>query len=94
MSQISQILGIGVIVLSLSLFFIGLPVQAYKNYKRKSIKGLSLPLFLLNFLAYVIWLWYGLLITNLTIIIPNIPAVIFGAIILYQFFTYRKKQPL
>lgn len=94
MSQISQILGVGVIVLSLSLFFIGLPVQAYKNYKRKSTKGLSLSLFSLNFLAYVIWLWYGLLIKNLPIVIPNIPAIIFGAIILYQFFMYRKKQSL
>ena len=84
-------LGLGLIVSSLVLFVIGLPVQIYKNFKRKSVEGISLPLFLLYFSAYVIWLWYGIRISEWPIIIPNIPAIIASGLLLTQFITYRPK---
>ena len=90
--MVSHILGALVIILSLALFVIGLPTQAWKNYKAKSVIGLSLPLFALNFAAYAVWLWYGVLIKNAPIIVPNIPAIIFGLVILFQFFAYRRAR--
>lgn len=84
--------GIGLIISSLVLFLIGLPVQIYQNYKRKSIEGISLPLFLLYFAAYVIWLSYGLRIAEPAIIIPNAPAVFAAALLLLQFLIYKNKK--
>jgi uncharacterized protein with PQ loop repeat len=95
MDLVSQLLdtgflGLGVIISSLILFAIGLPVQIYKNFRRKSVEGLSLPLFLLYFSAYVVWLWYGLRIGELPIIIPNTLAAPLALILLSQFIIYRK----
>ena len=80
------------IVSSLILFVIGLPVQIYKNYQRKSVEGISIPLFVLYFAAYVIWLAYGLRIGELAIIVPNAPAAIVAVFLLSQFIIYRKKS--
>ena len=87
MDIISQILntgffGAGLIISSLILFVIGLPVQIHKNFKSKSTGEMSLPLFLLYFSAYVIWLSYGFRIGELPIIIPNVFATPAAAIIL------------
>lgn len=83
--------GMGVIISSLALFAIGLPVQIYRNYKRKSVEGISKPLFLLYFAAYIIWLSYGTRIGELPIIIPNSVATATGVVLMWQFWIYRKK---
>lgn len=78
------------IIMSLVLFCMGWPVQIYKNAKRKSVEGLSLPLFILSLLASVVWLWYGIRTHIPLLIIPNIPGVFFGIILITQFMLYRK----
>lgn len=92
MDALNSFFASGMVVSSLILFVIGLPVQIYKNYKRKSVEGISLPLFLSYFAAYVIWLSYGVSLGDWPIVVTNVPATIAAAIMLYQFIVYRKKS--
>jgi uncharacterized protein with PQ loop repeat len=78
------------IIMSLVLFCMGWPVQIYKNAKRKSVEGLSRPLFALSLLANAVWLWYGIRTNIPLLIIPNIPGVFFGTILIMQFVIYKK----
>ena len=56
--------------------------QAIKVYKTKHTKDISLGMFLLLDIGMVIWLFYGLMITSLPVIISNSITTIFGLYIL------------
>ena len=56
--------------------------QAIKVYKTKHTKDISLGMFLLLNIGMIIWLFYGLMITSLPIIISNSITTIFGLYIL------------
>ena len=56
--------------------------QAIKVYKTKHTKDISLGMFLLLNIGMIIWLFYGLMITSLPVIISNSITSIFGLCIL------------
>lgn len=56
--------------------------QVYKVYKTKSVKDISLWMFLLFTLGVLLWLVYGLIISNLPIIIANFFTFIMALYIL------------
>jgi MtN3 and saliva related transmembrane protein len=61
--------------------------QAVKVYKTNHTKDISLGMFSLLIGGFILWLWYGILIFSLPIIIVNSVTIV---IALYIFFTKLK----
>ena len=68
----------------------GLPGQIKENYQRKSTEGLSISLFCFLFATFASWIFYGILLQNYFIIVPNVLGALFGIVILFQFFYYKR----
>jgi uncharacterized protein with PQ loop repeat len=77
---------------SLIILFVGFPSQIYENYKRKSCEGLSLPLVFSVSLSYSLWSLYGWMKPDKFLICAQTPGVVFGLILIFQLFYYRKKE--
>jgi MtN3 and saliva related transmembrane protein len=61
--------------------------QAYKIFKRKSAKDISILTYSFLFLGALIWIFYGVEINNLPIILTNIlGAINLGLVILGWYF--------
>ena len=61
--------------------------QTYKIFKRKSAKDISLMTYLFFAVGVIIWLIYGLSISNYPIIISNVVALLgVSSVILAYFF--------
>ncbi|MBI2062943.1 MAG: hypothetical protein HYT61_01730 [Candidatus Yanofskybacteria bacterium] len=73
------------------LMAIGLPSQIFKNYKNKSVKGISLALYAIFFLNCISWLIYAYLKKDHYLLVSNIPGVLANAVILCQFLFYRTR---
>jgi MtN3 and saliva related transmembrane protein len=58
--------------------------QAVKVYKSKHTKDISLGMFSLLNLGFILWLWYGVLIISYPIILANSITIIFA---IYIFIT-------
>jgi len=89
----NDVFGMSALIISLVLTFIGLPAQAFKNYKLKSTKGLSLIFYLIIFLNMNAWLFYGLTMPkgiDWYLVTPNITGFIFVIVLFMQFWIYRK----
>ena len=86
---------VGLIATGVTLIYLGLglPAQIIKNYKGKSVEGLSKFLYIALFLTAVSWITYAILKPDYYILVSNIPGVIAGGIILIQFClpSYSKK---
>ena len=69
----------------------GLPVQIYKNYTTRSVKGLSLSMMVMLFLAFSSWVVYGLVKFphDWYIVGSNSVGLVSVAVILLQFWFYR-----
>lgn len=76
--------------ISLIVIFVGFPRQAIKNYRRKSCEGVDLTLVSSAFAAYTAWSTYGWSIGNDFLFWSQTPGAVFTAIILLQFYFYRK----
>jgi len=71
--------------------------QAIKVYKTKHTKDISLGMFLLLNLGFILWLWYGILILSYPIILANAVTIIFAIYILLtklrlDVFRYKKNN--
>lgn len=66
--------------------------QAYKVYKTKQTKDLSLGLFLLLSIGIFLWLIYGILIYSYPVIIANGITFIFCSYILYHKLKEKKQE--
>lgn len=64
--------------------------QIHKMYKRKSSADISLTMYLVFFPGLVIWLLYGLSISNIPLIVANVVGVIGAAGIIIAYFKYKK----
>ena len=71
---------------------IGLPDQIKKNYKRKSTEGQATSFWVIAWLAYLLWTYYGILKNDGVIIIGQGLGVLTTGIILWQIFIYRKNK--
>lgn len=74
------------VVMSLGHFF-----QAYKIYKTKSWKDISIVTFSIFALGSLIWLLYGININQIPIIISFIIGLIGSGSVLFLAIKYRKK---
>jgi len=64
--------------------FAGLP-QLVKSYKTKSTKDISLGLFLMLFIGVNLWFVYGILMSDVPIIVANaLSIVIAGSILILK----------
>ena len=59
----------------------GFAPQVYKTLKTKSVKGVSLSMYLVLFIGMLFWLSYGIMMDSLSIILANIVS---GMLVLIQ----------
>ena len=59
----------------------GFAPQVYKTLKTKSVKGVSLTMYLVLFIGMLFWLYYGILMDSFSIILANIVS---GLLVLTQ----------
>ena len=71
-------LGIAAAACSVSSFV----PQAYKIWKTRETKDLSLPMWILNVIGFAFWISYGIATTNWPIIVPNIITFLLSCLIL------------
>ena len=76
--EISSIVGFSAALIGTFIFF----PQAIKTIKTRETKSLSLPTFILIVITNSLWLTYGLLTTNLAIILSQILVLPLSLIIL------------
>jgi uncharacterized protein with PQ loop repeat len=72
----------------------GLPVQFYKNYKKKSTEGLSPSMIVMMFLTFLSWVIYAAMKSppDFYIMVCNFIGAVWAFIILIQIWIYRKPQ--
>ncbi len=78
------------VILSLIVTGLGLTSQVRKNYKRKSMEGLSMFYFIVLAISYSFWSIYGFLQKDLVLIIPMTLGMIMSWVVVFQFATYKK----
>ncbi len=57
--------------------------QAYKIYKEKSAKEVSLTMYLIMFSGLILWLTYGILIDSFSIKLANTISILLVGMIIY-----------
>lgn len=77
------------VILSLIVTGLGLTSQVKKNYKRKSVEGLSFFYFFILAISYTFWSIYGFLQKDLVLIIPMTLGAIMSWVTVSQFFVYK-----
>jgi MtN3 and saliva related transmembrane protein len=63
--------------------------QVIKTWKTKSAKDLSLGMYLIFCTGVLLWLTYGILISDLPIILTNLATLILAVSILYFKLSYK-----
>ena len=87
----NNIIGSIATIASLTVVFIGLPAQIFKNYKMKNTEGLADSLVYAACFTYTLWSLYGWTKPDLFIIIAQTPGTILAFILLFQVFYYKRK---
>ncbi len=83
----TEILGLIAATLTTAAF---LP-QVYKTWKTKSVESLSLTMLLIFESGVVCWLFYGILIDSLPVILANAITAVSGFVLLYFKIRYKNK---
>jgi len=89
--EMTTILGNAAMIAGIILVFAGMP-QAYKIYKDKSAKDVSLLMFALILIGQMIWLLYGISLKNLPLIATNLGAGIVNLVIVILILRYRNGE--
>ncbi|MFM2394851.1 MAG: hypothetical protein RLZZ546_2834 [Bacteroidota bacterium] len=66
--------------------------QFYKIYKSKSAKDVSITMFTIFTIGLTLWLYYGVLLKSLPIIISNTVTVLLSLGILFMKIKYDKSE--
>lgn len=64
--------------------------QAYKIFKRKSAKDISIITYSVVFIAGIVWLFYGIEIKNAAIIVLNSLVILNVGLVLIGWFKYGR----
>ncbi len=64
--------------------------QVYKTWKTKDVEGLSLVMYIVFLTGVLLWLYYGILIDSLPVIIANTITAFSGGFLIYFKLKYRK----
>jgi len=83
-----DLLGVIAFVVSLSLTFIGLPLQLRKIRAARSTEGLSFAYMLLVFLGFGTWFLHGLARGDAYLAWSQAPGIVLSFIILAHFWLY------
>lgn len=72
----------------------GYYLQAYKIFKNKSTENISITIFILYSMLLLLWIVYGVMISNSPIIICNVLGIIgcISTIILYIYFKKERVE--
>ena len=94
--EASEILGWIASITTVVYTCFGIPVQLYKNYQRKSTKGVSLAMILLLCISLLSWSTYAFVKVprDWFILGSNFPGFLCVLGMLFQFWVYRGKDPL
>jgi uncharacterized protein with PQ loop repeat len=87
----ASIFGTLAMIASLTITFIGLPCQIYKNWRDKDCH-LALELIVAAIFSYSLWSMYGWAKPDWFLAGADTPGAILALIVLLQFFLYRKKK--
>jgi len=63
--------------------------QVRKTWKTKSVKELSLSMYIVMFIGVMLWLSYGILIHSISIILANIVTGILTSMLIYFKLKYK-----
>ncbi|MCF6348718.1 MAG: SemiSWEET transporter [Flavobacteriaceae bacterium] len=63
--------------------------QVRKTWKTKSVKELSLTMYLVMFVGVMLWLTYGILIHSISIILANIVTGVLTSMLIYFKLKYK-----
>lgn len=85
-----KIISIITVIMSWSIKVIGFPHQIRKIITTKNSSSLSPILIGLSFISFVLWVIYGLLKEDYTIVFAQGIGVIVGGITLFYMWKYRK----
>lgn len=77
--------------ISQMFFALCLGPQLVKSFIVKTVKGVSLEMWIMQALGYVFGLFYGLKIHQKPLIIGNIWGLVCSVIFLFAYFKYRDK---
>jgi len=66
--------------------------QAIKSVRSKSVKDVSLYTFLFIFIIGSMWLYYGITINNLPLIVGNSIKLLTSFMVVFIYFKYRKNN--
>ena len=88
---IEDILGTAACCMGVIVALVGLPIQIVKNYRRKSVEGISIVFWVLVYLNGWLWLAYGYSMSDIDwyLIAANAPGLFFVSILLIQFYMYK-----
>lgn len=65
--------------------------QIYKTWKSKSVKDISVSMFLIVVLGDLVWLYYGYLIHSLSIMLTNAIVGISALVMIWMKWKYTEK---
>jgi len=89
--EVTELTGLIATTMSVLYMGFGVPAQILKNYKNRSVEGISFFMCVMLFLMCCSWLIYSLLKPDYFVFISNVPGFFAGIVILYQFYVYGKK---
>jgi MtN3 and saliva related transmembrane protein len=89
---ITIIVGALTTILSIVIKVVGFPDQMRKNFQRKSTEGVSSMFYILSFVTYLLWTFYGILRGDWVVTLAQGLGIITTEAIVYQIFIYRKKK--
>ncbi len=88
----AALIGIFTVTVGILVKVLGFPDQFWKNYKRKSTEGLSVLLYILTFVSYILWTTHGVFQGDWVLIIGQGFGIIITGMIVVQIIIYRKKH--
>lgn len=81
----TEIIGLIAAVLTTASFI----PQVYVVWKEKSVKDISLAMYTIFFMGLVLWLYYGIEIDSLSIILANAITIILVVLIIIAKFKFK-----
>lgn len=63
--------------------------QVIKTWKERSAKNVSLMMFVIAIANEVLWIWYGVLVDDLIIILTNIVMMCMASVMIYLKLRYK-----
>ena len=86
---LAGIIGGLTLIIGILVKIIGFPDQAFKNYKRKSTKGLSTVFIVLALISYSLWTLHGIMRGDWVLIVGQGAGILTTGIIVLQIIAYR-----